>query len=154
MSSPRKSYTTWRKLNRNLTEFMQAHELFNEAGKEVHVQSGATAQKPKDFPTVYVLRAQERGIDLHTNNTGKTYMWLEFWVRNDNPDPSAAYDELELLEDAALNILLDWVPTLPSTLNMAAHLRIPEWKGDGDTIRPTIVSRMTLEIEWKRSGYR
>lgn len=140
----------WRRFLRHLKAYLESRPEFNDVDKPVYIQAGATRQNPKQFPTVYLLRYQDRDLDFHMMKSGTNFLWLEMWIRNDSTDTEVAYDQMEELEELVYNVLHDWVKLLPKDLGVAVNLKIPSWKGDGDTIRPNMVSQLTLEINWKR----
>lgn len=144
----------WWLLIKSLGAFLKDRPEFNDEDDPKYVQIGATRKDPTNFPTLILLRFKELGEDIFKQKDGVVFMWLEFWTKNDDPDPSVAYEQLSAFEEMMRPILLEWNKTLVAELGVACKISIPATKGDGDSVRPKCISQMTLQIEWHRSPSR
>lgn len=139
----------WLPLLKSLGAFMQAQPEFNDVDFPITMQIGATRQDPTKFPTLIALRFKELGEEVFNPSKGVVLLWLEFWTKNDDPNPSVAYEGLYAFEQMVRRLLLEWNRTLVAELGIACKITIPATKGDGDSVRPKCISQMTLQIEWR-----
>ena len=142
----------WWKFIKDLKTFLEAQADFNDPNDPIYLQAGATRQNPNVYPMVYLLRYRDRDLDFHRMAEGTTLIWVELWIRNDSAETADAYEQMADLEAKVHNHLREWVKGMSQRMGVTAKVTIPDWKGDGDTMRPCMISQLTLSIEWKRSG--
>lgn len=114
----------------------------------------AGAKKPKDpFPCLEIIWDSEDGFSLFNNTKGELSLWLDLWIRNDNKDPSAAYNDLADLMERVCTVLLRWSNILQNDLGFSTKIDIKDAISDAETNRPLAGTRMILHIEWRKSRY-
>lgn len=110
------------------------------------VQRGATAQV-HERRTVVVSR--RGGSPRQTTDWagGTTRLWLECWEFDlDQEVADAALDDLEGAVQTAVQAWLDGTPVT----GLVVTGQIAEIVGDEDTFRPSVGSRMALDLHWRQ----
>ncbi len=120
----------------------------------IGVDIRAGSKKPKDpYPCVEIIWDSENGFSLFNNTKGELSLWLDLWIRNDDKDPSAAYDALADLMDRVCTVLVRWSNTLQRDLGYVTTIDVKDAVSDAETNRPLAGTRMILFIEWRKSRY-
>ena len=110
------------------------------------VQRGATAQVHEKRTVVVSRRG---GSPRQTTDWvgGTTRLWLECWEYDlDHGVADAALDDLE---NAVQTAVQDWLDGTP-VAGLVVTGQIAEIVGDEDTFRPSVGSRMALDLHWRQ----
>lgn len=111
----------------------------------------AGAKKPKDpYPCLEIIWDSENGFSLFNNTSGELSLWLDLWIRNDDKDPSMAYDVLADLMERVCTVLVRWSDVIDSELNISTQLDVKDAISDAETNRPLAGTRMILNLTWRR----
>ena len=119
------------------------------------VQLGAVIPQHADIGKIMLVRGSETVNDESIENELLVTIYLEAWVRNDDPDLSVGYARISELEgqiDAALKQMRQAVGSLNEdicVLNGSNYqildLKVKQKTGDLDALRPLIGSQYTIE---------
>lgn len=125
----------WADLKQSLADALRV------ALPEVVVAIHADAQIPTE-DTVRVLRAATSGRPVYSRPTGVQEIDLELWVTAD--DPAEADQRLMVLEERVTFAL-----ERMQRDELILKIDILGIDPDGDLFRPTVGSRMKLQINWR-----
>lgn len=111
----------------------------------------AGSKKPKDpYPCLEIIWDSENGFSLFDNTKGELSLWLDLWIRNDDKDPSMAYDVLADLMERVCAVLVRWSEVIDSELDITTKLDVKDAISDAETNRPLAGTRMILNLTWRR----
>ena len=108
----------------------------------------------KDGIFIYRDREYNENVqNMHNSKEGTVTVYLECWVRNDNPNPRCGYKDLSELEDKVEKVLrqyvLDRVNDEDSSFALL-DIESLETIGDADSKRPLVGSRKNLKISYAK----
>ncbi len=113
----------------------------------VKVQLGASAEVPA-AATVLLVRGGSTPPTKHDTVAGEQILFVECWEHGPADDNTVAYRRLALLEEKFRAALNAWVDSNP--FPEAQISAVPgEFQPDGDIFRPSVGSRMELNIKWR-----
>ncbi|HML33853.1 hypothetical protein [Sporomusa sphaeroides] len=143
-----KQYLMWWLLIKHLRDFSQLQPELN----GVDVRAGA--KKPKDpYPCMEIIWDSEDGFSLYKTEKGELNLWIDLWIRNDNKDPSAAYEVMADLMERVCTVLVRWSDALLKERKISTNIDVKDAISDAETNRPLIGTRMVIKIDWRRSRY-
>lgn len=87
---------------------------------------------------------------LAAAHQGTVDLWIDCWEHSIEQDPVVAYRLLALLERQLLEALEHWQRHGERVDDVDFRLEIASRQSDGDIFRPSVGSRTTLRIHWKK----
>ncbi len=103
---------------------------------------------PKGKGLIYLMRDRERPASADLVQDTSVQISLDTWVQSDDKDLTAGYEALARLENAVMDALRRYEETVTWIADgvQLLQLRITETAGDGDSVRPLVGSRCSLEV--------
>ena len=103
---------------------------------------------PKGKGLIYLMRDRERPSNTDLVPDTSIQISLDTWVQSDNKNLAVGYEALARLENAVMEALREYEKTVTWVTDgvQLMQLKITETAGDGDSVRPLIGSRTSLEI--------
>lgn len=97
---------------------------------------------------IYLIRDRERPASEDLVQDTNVQISLDTWVQSDDKDLTAGYEALARLENAVMDALRRYEETVTWIADgvQLLQLRITETAGDGDSVRPLVGSRCSLEV--------
>lgn len=143
--SDRQQYLMWWLLIKHLRDYAKIQpELTG-----VDIRAGA--KKPKDpYPCMEIIWDSEDGFSLYRNNKGELNLWVDLWIRNNDKDPSAAYEVLADLMERVCTVLVRWSDDLLEELEISADIQVKDAISDAESNRPLAGTRMVINVKWRR----
>lgn len=104
--------------------------------------------KPKGKGLIYLMRDRERPSNTDLVPDTRIQISLDTWVQSDNKNLAVGYEALARLENAVMEALREYEETVTWVTDgvQLMQLKITETAGDGDSVRPLVGSRTSLEI--------
>lgn len=128
-----------------------------------HIEGGALNPDDLDLSAdangltgaIFLIRDREPDEKIHHGGEGVAVLFVENWVRCDEPDPIDGYAMLSDQESAFCAALNAWfysqqVSTTNDVNADLINLEIDEVIGDADSRRPILGSRTTIRITWSK----
>lgn len=144
------SVLVWWPIVEHITNFIKTYKDDNNVlvfdGVDVYAGS---KNKAKNFPCIEVTFDQESGIDIYRSVKGDIGIWIDIGVLNSGDDPVEAYREIYPYQKNVLNSLHDWIEKINQDLKIAIKINNVEVVSDGDIQRPTVMSRLILNLNWR-----
>lgn len=146
----------WWALLADLRAFLAALTGDGESLEGVSVVAGQPATPPP-YPNILVLRDRDSDMVLYEGGAsggpkGDLSLFLECYIREDDPDPAVGYAALAALEGAMLDAVLDWAEQARERTGFDVTVSVDEILGDADAFRPACGSRTIFQIEWSKFG--
>ncbi len=103
---------------------------------------------PKGKGLIYLMRDRERPSNTDLVPDTSIQISLDTWVQSDNKNLAVGYEALARLENAVMEALREYEETVTWVTDgvQLMQLKITETAGDGDSVRPLVGSRTSLEI--------
>ena len=103
---------------------------------------------PKGKGLIYLMRDRERPSNTDLVPDTSIQISLDTWVQSDNKNLTMGYEALARLENAVMEALREYEETVTWVTDgvQLMQLKITETAGDGDSVRPLVGSRTSLEI--------
>ena len=103
---------------------------------------------PKGKGLIYLMRDRERPSNTDLVPDTSIQISLDTWVQSDNKNLAVGYEALARLENAVMEALREYEETVTWVTDgvQLMQLKISETAGDGDSVRPLVGSRTSLEI--------
>ena len=103
---------------------------------------------PKGKGLIYLMRDRERPSNTDLVPDTRIQISLDTWVQSDNKNLAVGYEALARLENAVMEALREYEETVTWVTDgvQLMQLKITETAGDGDSVRPLVGSRTSLEI--------
>jgi hypothetical protein len=103
---------------------------------------------PKGKGLIYLMRDRERPSNTDLVPDTSIQISLDTWVQSDNKNLTVGYEALSRLENAVMEALREYEETVTWVTDgvQLMQLKITETAGDGDSVRPLVGSRTSLEI--------
>jgi hypothetical protein len=103
---------------------------------------------PKGKGLIYLMRDRERPSNTDLVPDTSIQISLDTWVQSDNKNLTVGYEALARLENAVMEALREYEETVTWVTDgvQLMQLKITETAGDGDSVRPLVGSRTSLEI--------
>ena len=103
---------------------------------------------PKGKGLIYLMRDRERPSNTDLVPDTSIQISLDTWVQSDNKNLAVGYEALARLENAVMDALRRYEETVTWVADgvQLLQLKITETAGDGDSVRPLVGSRTSLEI--------
>lgn len=103
---------------------------------------------PKGKGLIYLMRDRERPSNTNLVPDTRIQISLDTWVQSDNKNLAVGYEALARLENAVMEALREYEETVTWVTDgvQLMQLKITETAGDGDSVRPLVGSRTSLEI--------
>ena len=103
---------------------------------------------PKGKGLIYLMRDRERPSNTDLVPDTSIQISLDTWVQSDNKNLTVGYEALARLENAVMDALRRYEETVTWIADgvQLLQLRITETAGDGDSVRPLVGSRCSLEV--------
>ena len=103
---------------------------------------------PKGKGLIYLMRDRERPSNTDLVPDTSIQISLDTWVQSDNKNLAVGYEALARLENAVIEALREYEETVTWVTDgvQLMQLKITETAGDGDSVRPLVGSRTSLEI--------
>lgn len=103
---------------------------------------------PKGKGLIYLMRDRERPSNTDLVPDTSIQISLDTWVQSDNKNLAVGYEALARLENAVMEALREYEKTVTWVTDgvQLMQLKITETAGDGDSVRPLVGSRTSLEI--------
>ena len=152
----------WFPIADNLKEFLKTYinqdgtplfsDMLNYEGMDIGIGSKGTARAV--YPCLEILfDSEEKGV-IHTRvKEGITNLWLDCYI-SDNTTleliPDINQREMFLFQKNILKVMKDWQNHIQTTLHLKTIIAINGIISDGDTNLPLLMSRIMLEIKWKK----
>jgi len=94
------------------------------------------------------MRDRERPSNTDLVPDTSIQISLDTWVQSDNKNLTVGYEALARLENAVMEALREYEETVTWVTDgvQLMQLKITETAGDGDSVRPLVGSRTSLEI--------
>lgn len=143
--SDRQQFLMWWLLIKHLRDYAKLQpELTG-----VDIRAGA--KKPKDpYPCMEIIWDSEDGFSLYRNNKGELNLWVDLWIRNNDKDPSVAYEVLADLMERVCTVLVRWSDALLEELEISADIQVKDAISDAESNRPLAGTRMVINVKWRR----
>lgn len=143
--SDRQQFLMWWLLIKHLRDYAKLQpELTG-----VDIRAGT--KKPKDpYPCMEIIWDSEDGFSLYRNNKGELNLWVDLWIRNNDKDPSAAYEVLADLMERVCTVLVRWSDALLEELEISADIQVKDAISDAESNRPLAGTRMVINVKWRR----
>ena len=103
---------------------------------------------PKGKGLIYLMRDRERPSNTDLVPDTSIQISLDTWVQSDNKNLAVGYEALARLENAVMAALREYEETVTWVTDgvQLMQLKITETAGDGDSVRPLVGSRTSIEI--------
>ena len=103
---------------------------------------------PKGKGLIYLMRDRERPSNTDLVPDTSIQISLDTWVQSDNKNLTVGYEALARLENAVIEALREYEETVTWVTDgvQLMQLKITETAGDGDSVRPLVGSRTSIEI--------
>lgn len=103
---------------------------------------------PKGKGLIYLMRDRERPSNTDLVPDTSIQISLDTWVQSDNKNLAVGYEALARLENAVMDALRRYEETVTWVADgvQLLQLKITETAGDGDSVRPLVGGRTSLEI--------
>ena len=103
---------------------------------------------PKGKGLIYLMRDRERPSNTDLVPDTSIQISLDTWVQSDNENLTVGYEALARLENAVMEALREYEETVTWVTDgvQLMRVRIIETGGDGDSVRPLVGSRTSIEI--------
>ncbi len=103
---------------------------------------------PKGKGLIYLMRDRERPSNTDLVPDTSIQISLDTWVQSDNKNLTVGYEALARLENAVMEALREYEETVTWVTDgvQLMQLKITETAGDGDSVRPLVGSRTSIEI--------
>lgn len=103
---------------------------------------------PKGKGLIYLMRDRERPTDNTLVQDMSVQISVDAWVQSDNKNLEKGYEALARLENALMQALRSYEDKAACDGRDVQLLgvRISETAGDGDSVRPLVGSRCSLEV--------
>ena len=103
---------------------------------------------PKGKGLIYLMRDRQRPSNTDLVPDTSIQISLDTWVQSDNKNLAVGYEALARLENAVMEALREYEETVTWVTDgvQLMQLKITETAGDGDSVRPLVGSRTSLEI--------
>lgn len=103
---------------------------------------------PKGKGLIYLMRDRERPASEDLVQDTSVQISLDTWVQSDDKNLTVGYEALARLENAVMDALRRYEETVTWVTDgvQLMQLKITETAGDGDSVRPLVGSRTSLEI--------
>ena len=103
---------------------------------------------PKGKGLIYLMRDRERPSNTDLVPDTSIQISLDTWVQSYNNNLAVGYEALARLENAVMEALREYEETVTWVTDgvQLMQLKITETAGDGDSVRPLVGSRTSLEI--------
>lgn len=146
--SDARQYLIWWLLIKHLRDFSRLQPEL----ADVDVRAGA--KKPKDpYPCMEIIWDTEDGLSLYKRDTGTLNLWIDLWIRNDDRDPSAAYELMADFMGRVCIVLVRWSDALLKEKKISADIYLNDAISDAESNRPLLGIRMVVKIVWRRGKY-
>lgn len=119
---------------------------------DVKVLVGASLEN--DYPRVELLRGDtSEPVVKNRLVSAKHKFYVDVWVRNDELDPQAAYEELYKIENSVLSALVSWFAAAGKELGVTVtKAEVEGIACDFEEIRPVCASRFIFSFEWRKKA--
>ena len=144
--------TMWFELLKRLNDVLTSHKV------SAPVQLGAVIPQHADIDEIgkiMLVRGSETANDESMENELLVTIYLEAWVRNDDPDLAVGYAQISELEgqiDVALKNMRQAVGSLNESVCVLSDsnyqildFKVKQKTGDLDALRPLLGSQYTIE---------
>jgi hypothetical protein len=103
---------------------------------------------PKGKGLIYLMRDRERPASEDLVQDTSVQISLDTWVQSDDKNLTVGYEALARLENAVMDALQRYEETVTWVADgvQLMQLKITETAGDGDSVRPLVGSRTSIEI--------
>lgn len=118
--------------------------------KSSQVQAGADAAVPESRK-VRLLRGPGLPREHTNSGTGELTVWVECWEHTETVEPpDEGYARLAELEAVVLDGLKAFGQQKQTVAGMHLRATVTKSESDGDTFRPSIGSRFTVQVQWRK----
>lgn len=152
----------WFPIANNLKEFLTNYinqdgtplfsDMINYEDMNIGIGSKGTARAT--YPCLEILfDSEEKGV-IHTKiKEGTTNLWLDCYVSDNTTlelTPDINQREMFLFQQNVIRVMKDWQYQLEGALKIKPSVSINGIISDGDTNLPLLMSRIMLEIKWRK----
>jgi hypothetical protein len=141
----------WWPILDNLVQFINTKT--DDEGNLIFVLEGGvyagTKGTGKTYPCIEVTWDGETGISIKRPTHGVVILWADICIQNSDEDPAAPYAEIHKWQTAIIKLLKEWPRVLNEMLNIGPKVEVTHVLSDGDIQRPTCVSRLIINIDWR-----
>lgn len=152
----------WFPIADNLKEFLTTYtnqdgtplfsDMINYEDMNIGIGSKGTARAT--YPCLEILfDSEEKGV-IHTKiKEGTTNLWLDCYVSDNTTlelTPDINQREMFLFQQNVIRVMKDWQYQLEGALKIKPCVSINGIISDGDTNLPLLMSRIMLEIKWRK----
>lgn len=106
----------------------------------------------KTYPCIEIRWDDESAFFIHRSKEGTAVLWADVYVKLENVDPEAHYEQQYMAQVDIVDALLEWPGVLSTDVGLEAKIGIDGVVADGENFRPTFGSRMIIKIKWRKRG--
>lgn len=142
----------WWPLAKNLVDTIKKHkdQLGTFLFKDIEVYGGSKLNGKK-YPCIEVTYDRESNVKIHRPIQGNVTLWVDINIKNNNANPSEAYEIMYHWQTEIIDCLTNWQNEIRTELGIAAKVEVEDIISDGDVQRPVCACRLAIYIEWRNT---
>jgi hypothetical protein len=137
----------WWPIAKSLSDHLKTRGALS--GFEIYT---GTKGDSKTYPCIEVRWDDESAFFIHRSGEGTAVLWADVYVRLDNVDPGANYEQQYMAQVEIVDALFEWPIVLATELGLEAKISVDGVVADEENNRPTFGSRMIIKIKWRKRG--